>query len=126
MQLRRSVLQASLLLTGVVAWLPSGLTAQGQTGVVLGRITDTSTGQPIDGAQVVVVGTNRGVVSNREGAYRIPGVPEGEREVRAINIGYAQATQTITVQAGAAVTLDFTLQSSSSTQSWSTPRVRRP
>jgi len=63
--LRRSLLHAGVLLAGVVACLPSAAAAQGPAGVVLGRITDASTGQPIDGAQVVVVGTNRGVVSNR-------------------------------------------------------------
>ena len=54
--------------------------------MVVGRITDVSTGQPVDGAQVMVVGMNRGVVSNREGAYRIAGVPAGERQVRVINL----------------------------------------
>jgi TonB-linked SusC/RagA family outer membrane protein len=89
---------------------PSALSGQQTTGIVVGRITDASTGQPIDGAQVVVMGTNRGVVSNLEGAYRIPGAPAGERQIRVINIGYAQAVRTVTVEAGAAVTLDFALE----------------
>ena len=111
MGIRRSVCVAGILVAVAQAGLPSDGRAQGATGVVRGQITDLNTGRPIDGAQVVVLGTNRGVVSNREGRYQIPGVPTGELDVRAINIGYAQATETVSVQAGATVTLDFALQS---------------
>ena len=111
MELRRSVSQASALLTVVLTLLPSAATAQGTTGVVSGQITDVGSGQPIDGAHVLVVGTNRGVVSNREGRYELSGVPAGDQQVRVIRIGYAQATQSITVPTGASVTLNFSLES---------------
>jgi len=43
-----------------------------------GRVTDASSGKPIVGAQIVVVATSLGSVTDSEGRFLISGVPEVE------------------------------------------------
>jgi len=81
--------------------------ASGQTGSVLGRVVDGQTGQPIATAQVVISGTTLGVLVDAEGRFRIDNVPVGVREVRAVRIGYLPATATVTVSAGAPVSVEL-------------------
>lgn len=84
--------------------------AAAQQGTITGRITDQETGQPLASAQVVVVGTNIGAVTNVEGAYTLRGVPAGTVSVRALSIGYSEQTQQVTVQDGGTATADFALR----------------
>jgi TonB-linked SusC/RagA family outer membrane protein len=76
---------------------------------VVGRVTEAGTGRPIDGAQVAVVGTNRDALANAEGRYVVGGVPAGEQTIRVVSIGFAQASRTVTVVAGQAMTVDLSL-----------------
>jgi TonB-linked SusC/RagA family outer membrane protein len=85
---------------------------QAQTGSVTGTVRDATTGQPLIGAQIVVVGTNQGGITNDEGRYLIQGVATGEREIRAILIGFGQSTQTTQVSAGSPAVVDFQLSTS--------------
>lgn len=86
----------------------SSLAAQG-TGTVTGQVLNADTGQPLGEAQMVVVGTNIGVLTNDAGRYLINRVPEGTQEIRAVLLGFAQQTQTISVTAGESAVLDFSL-----------------
>src|SRR5690606_4753535 len=86
--------------------------ALAQTGTITGTVTDATTGQPLVGAQVVVVGTNLSVPTNQSGRFLIPGVAAGERQVRASMIGYGAKTFTVTVTAGATAVQDFALEMS--------------
>ena len=81
----------------------------GQTGSVLGRVTDARTMAPVPSAQVVVVGTQIGTLTDAEGNYRIPNVIPGNREIRVITIGYRSATLSVDVTAGGSARLDFAL-----------------
>ena len=80
-----------------------------QQGSVAGQVTDKSNQQPVSGAQVLVIGTNLQSRTSREGRYAITRVPAGRYDVQVRLIGYATATQPITVGAGEAPTLDFSL-----------------
>ena len=104
---RGSFLAAALVL-GAMLGTPVPTSAQ-ETGTVTGTVTDQTTGQPLVGAQMVVAGTNRGTLTNSEGRYSLANVPAGERQIRAVIIGYGQSTQTVTVPAGGSVTADFQL-----------------
>ncbi|HEX6587827.1 MAG TPA: TonB-dependent receptor, partial [Longimicrobiales bacterium] len=64
--------------------------AQASTGKIQGRVVDASTGQPIAAAQVEVVGTNRGNITNDDGYYFINDVPAGLMDIRAVSIGYQE------------------------------------
>lgn len=85
-------------------------TAQEQ-GSVSGRVTNAETGQPIPGAQIVVVGTNLGTATNSEGAFIIRSVPTGTATLRALIIGYGEQTRQVTVTAGQTASADFQLRS---------------
>jgi TonB-linked SusC/RagA family outer membrane protein len=98
---------------GAIALLsPLGLAAQQrETGTITGRITDQATHQPIAGAQIALIGTARGAISNDQGQYRIAGAPVGQLRVRVLRIGYAGTTREVTVTAGQTTTLDLALAS---------------
>lgn len=96
-------------MVAVLAFL-SVSAAAAQTGAVMGTVTDRETGQPLAGAQVVIVGTDRGIHANDDGRYIIQGVSAGQVTVRVQRIGYASAEQAVTVTAGGSATADFALQ----------------
>ncbi len=53
--------------TSAVLLLPGALFAQEQSGAIAGRVIDRDTQQPIPSAQVVVVGTQVGAVTDDRG-----------------------------------------------------------
>ncbi|HEX7049422.1 MAG TPA: TonB-dependent receptor [Longimicrobiales bacterium] len=86
--------------------------AQAQDGTVTGVVIDRDTRQPLGGAQVLVVGTNQGALTNDEGRFLIPGVAAGPVTVQVVLLGYESLTQTANVTAGGTVTLEFALATS--------------
>jgi len=86
--------------------------AAAQQGTITGRVTDARTGQPVPSAQVRVTGSNQVALTNAEGTYTLRGVAAGPASVRVLVIGYGERSQPVTVGAGQAATLDFTLQPS--------------
>ncbi|MGQ0816258.1 MAG: SusC/RagA family TonB-linked outer membrane protein [Gemmatimonadota bacterium] len=95
---------AVLLLAPVTAWA--------QNASVTGRVTDANNQQAIAGAQVFVVGTTRGTLTDQEGRYRISDLPAGPTSVRVVIIGYESPTREVTLTAGATATVDFALATS--------------
>ena len=90
-----------------LALLPSLAKAQG--GTISGTVVDQSNQQPLQDAQVSVVGTQRGAATDQRGHFTITGVPAGSYTVRARRIGFAVGNQTVTVGAGATATVSFAL-----------------
>ena len=95
--------------TCAVLLLPGALFAQEQVGAIAGRVIDRDTQQPIASAQVVIVGTQVGAVTDDRGEFRITRVTPGSRQLRALRLGYQTATQTVAVRAGETATADFVL-----------------
>ncbi|HEV8399117.1 MAG TPA: TonB-dependent receptor [Gemmatimonadales bacterium] len=90
----------------------SPLSAQQTTGKVEGSVTDQA-GVAIANAQVFVVGTSFGAISNDKGYYFINNVPVGTYTVRAQFIGYAPAeVRGVRVMGGNTITVDVKMQSS--------------
>lgn len=90
----------------------SPLSAQQTTGKVEGSVTDQA-GVAIANAQVFVVGTSFGAISNDKGYYFINNVPVGTYTVRAQFIGYAPAeVRGVRVIGGNTITVDVKMQSS--------------
>jgi len=80
---------------------PSPGAAQAQaTGAILGRVTDAATARPIQGAQVSLVGTQRGVITSQTGDFQISGLAPGQHRVRVQYLGYATAETTVQVTGG--------------------------
>lgn len=83
----------------------------GQAGVgkISGKVTDEATGEPLIGANIVLVNTNLGAATGVDGNYVILNVSPGTYEVRASYIGYANKTiKEVRVVAG--VTYDLNIQ----------------
>jgi hypothetical protein len=86
------------------------LRAQDATGTVRGRVLDAASQQPLSSANVVIVGTSRGSVTQADGSYLIASVPVGPQTVRVSRIGFSPATQVVSVVGGSSSTADFSLQ----------------
>lgn len=75
-----------LILTLLVA---ANIIFAGTTGKISGTITDSETGMPLPGVNVMVVGTSMGAATNIDGYFVILNVPPGNYSLRATMIGYA-------------------------------------
>ena len=91
-----------------LAVLPRVAAAQG-TGTIRGTVTDSATGQPISGAQIVVTGTTIGTLTGEGGTFTLRNVPARSVNVRAQRIGYAPAEHGVTLAENDSVTVAFTL-----------------
>lgn len=105
---RRLVTRAAAATLGVVL-IASSAGAQGGTGTVRGRVTSEA-GRPLDAAQVWIPGTNRVARTDQNGEYRITGIPVGQAQLRAQQIGFTAINRTVTVAADETVNADFTLR----------------
>ena len=104
----RQFLYASLI-TGLLPCWVAAQQAEPTTGTVTGRITEVNSQRPLSDVQVLIVGTQRGAITNDQGDYRITGIALGAIQVRAQRIGYTPVTQTVTVNAGTPATLNLVL-----------------
>jgi len=68
--------------------LGSGGSLLAQTRAITGTVTDSTTGGPIAGAAITVVGTRLGVNSRDNGTFIIPNAPEEEVRLQIRAIGY--------------------------------------
>src|SRR2546421_8870317 len=101
----REKFSMALALLGLL--LPPRLIAQQAT--IAGRVTDKTSQQPVVGAQVLLLGTSLGATTARDGQYKITNVPAGRYTIQVRFIGYATASQQVTVDPGQSVTLDWTV-----------------
>jgi TonB-dependent starch-binding outer membrane protein SusC len=103
-------LRSLAVLTGMLVWLPAELAAQdAQTGSVTGHVFEAGSQKPLADAQVRIVGSTRGVITNAQGEYRITGLAAGDVVVRAQRLGYTPLSATVTIAVGVTATRDFTL-----------------
>lgn len=104
-------IRRSLQLLGVIALFASPLTAQApNVGRVLGRVLNTTTGDPIAGVQVTILGTSIATVSDWSGQYALVGVPIGRWSISIRAIGFTPKTiADIDVRPDATIPLDISL-----------------
>jgi TonB-linked SusC/RagA family outer membrane protein len=82
-------------------------------GTIRGRVIDAQSGAPLATAQIVVVGTTLGALSDASGNYVISGVPSGLYTVRVTRLGHAQAQrENVSITDGTTVTVDFEMRTS--------------
>ncbi|HUP18621.1 MAG TPA: SusC/RagA family TonB-linked outer membrane protein [Gemmatimonadota bacterium] len=93
------------LLLGLAS--PDSASAQG---AIQGYVTQTG-GLPIVGAQVQIVNSDQGAVTDGDGFYRIDGAAAGERSVRVVYLGSREETRTVTVVSGGTAAANFRLTS---------------
>jgi len=80
------------------------------TGTISGVVQDQTTGAPLSGAQVRVVGTRLSTEAGPDGRYTLDGVRPGTRRVQAQRIGYGLLETTVEVASGQTASVDFRLQ----------------
>jgi hypothetical protein len=106
------VRQAFGLLVVLGIGLAAPLAAQNTTGKIEGTVADQA-GAPIANAQVFVVGTSFGAVTDSKGYYFVNNVPVGTYSLRAQFIGYAPSELTnVRVLGGQTITENIKMQSS--------------
>jgi TonB-linked SusC/RagA family outer membrane protein len=79
------------------------------TGTIRGQVTDAATQRPLAGAQISLVGTQRGGLANSSGQYLILNVPVGTYTVRAEIIGFGAQEMDVTVSAQEVALANFAL-----------------
>ena len=84
-----------------ISVLPAMVSAQGATGTIRGTVTSSASGGPLANAQIQIVGTQLGAITNANGAFSIPSAPAGTHVLRARLIGYLPNDRSIVVSSGA-------------------------
>ncbi len=80
-------------------------------GGISGRVTDATTGAPLGFANISIVGTPYGGMTNRDGHYEITGLTSGKYTIQAGYMGYEPTRRVnIRVIAGATKRVDMALQ----------------
>jgi len=83
----------------------------GQTGKIVGKVTDKKTGEPIIGVSVLVQGTRSGASTDFEGDYVIGNVLPGTYALSVTSLGYKTATiKNVIVKIDLTTTIDVTLE----------------
>lgn len=86
--------------------------ASATAGNVKGKVTDIRTAAPLPFANIVVLGSGRGAVTNEKGEYFVSGVPPGEYTIRVSLVGYrTHEAKRIVIETHGTVVLDFKLAS---------------
>lgn len=99
---RAALLTATAMLAPVAAFAQNAVT---------GTVFDAN-GNPLPGAQVNIVETGQRVVTDNQGRFFIPSLPEGEVNLQVLYRGVGETTETVQVVAGAANNITISLVSS--------------
>jgi len=89
------------------SWLQN-LHAQG---VLSGRVQDSQTQENLEGARIILLGTNKGTLSDASGNFRLEGIPAGEYEVVCAYISYQKDTlRSVIITSGKSTELQFRMK----------------
>ena len=93
MQTNKKIQTIASLISFLIILL-NGFVIAGTTGKISGKVIDAGTGEPLIGANVLILGTSLGAATDLEGNYFIINIPPGRYEVKASSIGYNSVTTT--------------------------------
>jgi len=85
------------------------VSAQEQFGTVIGSVTAEDTGQPLASANVFIVGTGLGSLTNQNGSFLIRQIPPGTYSLEFSSISYSTTRIEFTVAAGGRATVNAAL-----------------
>ncbi len=88
--LRKKIAMMYLFLLVTLIFVQLGFA--GTTGKIAGTVIDKTSGDPLQGANVIVVGTSLGAATDHEGQYSILYVPPGVYSVQVFVMGYMNVT----------------------------------
>ena len=108
--LSRGVRRRLAVALAVVAMLTAALPVAAQQGATIrGRVTFQTTGDPVAGAVVLVVGSGRTATTDQQGQFEIPNVSSGTYEVIAQREHLTTSRQRVTVATEQSSELNFAL-----------------
>ena len=87
MRTRRRISRQAILLLMLLPFLCASAFAQNR-GKISGKVTDSATGEPLPGVNVVIVGTTLGTSTDVEGDYFIANLEVGTHDLRASFVGF--------------------------------------
>jgi len=70
----------------------SKIATAGTTGKIAGKILEASTGEPLIGANILLIGTHYGGAADIDGNYYILNIPPGVYSIKASSIGFSPKT----------------------------------
>lgn len=107
------MLRKLTIVTGILYVLAlAAAPAYAQNGAVTGTLTDSETGDPLPGANVLIEEINEGAATDAEGNYEIQEIPEGTYIMVASFVGYASEEVEVTIEADETTTVDIELEPS--------------
>ena len=111
----------------LLAFLSLATAADAQTGKLAGRILDATTGEPLFGATVFVLDTERGASADLDGYYSVIGLRPGTYSVRVSLIGYGTTViENVRMQINQTTRLDAELASETVETEEVVVRAERP
>src|SRR5438552_841972 len=102
---------------------PAGSPGAGAVGRITGTVTDKSK-NPISFANVIVLGTKQGTMTDEKGTYMIVGVPVGTVQLQVQATGYDKVVQPVEVNAGATTTTNLVVGEAKVTKQFEEIEVR--
>ena len=81
------------LFLSLIIFLTANTIFAGTTGKISGKIVDARTGEPIIGANILILNTSLGAASDMDGSFFILNVPPGKYQIKASFIGYQSVTE---------------------------------
>lgn len=98
-----------LLLFSLLLFTLSSLVFAGP-GKIAGKVTDKTSGEPLVGVNILIVGTSMGAASGVDGSYFILNVPPGTYTLKASYVGYREVTiSNVKVSADFTTEINFAL-----------------
>ncbi len=91
---------ARFLLAGFIALTASAAVRAAETGVISGTVSNTATGNNLEGARIEIPKLGLAVLTDNSGRYVFSAVPAGTHEVVATYLGLDAARTTVTVGVG--------------------------
>jgi len=99
-------------LTLIMSFLLFSITMMAQTGKITGKVTDSQSGEPLIGANILVLNTSYGAATDVNGEFIISLVPPGEYDIRTTYIGYQDVViRGVRIVSGLTKYLDFAMPS---------------
>ena len=84
----------------------------GSTGKIAGKVTETETGEPLIGINVIVMGTSQGAATNTDGSYIINNIEPGVYSLSFSGVGYQKKiVNNVRVSSDFTTRIDINLQS---------------
>jgi outer membrane receptor protein involved in Fe transport len=102
-----------ILSAGLISVLSVGVLTAQDIGKLSGTIKDEVTGEPLVGANIVVIGTTMGAASVIDGSYFVLNITPGKYDIQVSMLGYQKIIQKNTIiNSGKTTVADFLMASS--------------